>query len=731
MNRKISFKILGLTALFFFVMSVTIGVVIANLNQKAIIRTAQTTENGYTQSITANLEIIDALLKNQVKSSMGFLKALGKNTGVPNISETAELKDQTVPNLRLGESPQTGNFKIVDEILSATEATATLFVRKGNSFIRVSTNVKKDDGSRAVGTELDPNGKAIKNILKGESFYGVVDILGKPYLTGYEPMFDRNRNIVGVWYVGFPISSMNVIGEKVKTARVLENGYIALTDNHGRIVFKSEHVSGDAVLEHLKSEGTSSDWVIEKRDFAPWNYKIISAYPQEDIDSMVKASLIRTIIILACAASILLIIVFFLIKYFILNPVHNLDEATERIARGDFDVLIKTQSKDELGKLAETFNSMTANIRTSIEKAEQKENETREALKHSETLNKEILAQQEYLARSTKNILNEMEKFASGDLTINLAAEKDDDIGKLINGFNASVNNVKQMIIDVSEAVAATASAVAEISSGSSQMASGAQEQTKQIAEIAASIEEMSKTIFETAQNVNLASEVSKEAGAKALEGGGAMEKTAGGMNNIAVVVSQAAVNVQELGKSGEQIGEIIQVINDIADQTNLLALNAAIEAARAGEQGRGFAVVADEVRKLAERTTKATKEIAGTINKIQKNTTVTVESIEKGTEEVERGREFASKTGKYLKEIIQSSEKTAEVVTQVAAATEEQSAAAEQISKNVESVSNIAEESSVGAMQIAKAADDLNRLTVKLQSLVNKFKVDALLKTA
>ncbi|HEX3075132.1 MAG TPA: methyl-accepting chemotaxis protein, partial [Ignavibacteriales bacterium] len=196
-------------------------------------------------------------------------------------------------------------------------------------------------------------------------------------------------------------------------------------------------------------------------------------------------------------------------------------------------------------------------------------------------------------------------------------------------------------------------------------------------------------------------------------------------------VVSQAAINVQELGKSSEQIGEIIQVIDDIADQTNLLALNAAIEAARAGEQGRGFAVVADEVRKLAERTTLATKEIAGTINKIQKNTAITVESIVKGTEEVERGRELASRTGTYLKEIISSSERTAEVVTQVAAATEEQSAAAEQISKNVESVSNIAEESSAGAMQIAKAADDLNRLAVQLQNLVNRFRIDNLLKSA
>jgi methyl-accepting chemotaxis protein len=731
MKNKISFKFLSITALMFAGMALAIGIVIAELNAAAIRRTAEASVNDYVNNISSNMGVIDELLRKHVNSSMEFLRTLGRNAGVPNISGTTLLKGQAVPNLRLGGSSQVENYRLVDEILSATEATATLFVRKGDSFLRVSTNVKKDDGSRAIGTELDPAGKAYKNIIKGESFYGAVDILGKPYLTGYEPMFDKDKNIIGVWYVGFPVSAMHVIGERIESSVILENGYIALVDYKGRVIFRSKHISENLIAEHLKAEGTLSDWVIRSQDFSPWNYKIVSAYPHEDVNSQVRSSLIRTIIILTAAASLLLLIVFFLLRSFVLNSVHKLSEASEKIAKGDYSVLVKTKSKDEFGKLSDTFNLMIANIRSALEEAHQKGAEARVALEKSEKLNKEISAQQDYLSRNTKMILQGMEKFAEGDLTVELKPEKDDEIGRLINGFNASVNNVKKMIIDVSETVSATASAAGEISSGSSQMASGAQEQTKQIAEIAAAIEEMSKTIMETARNVNMAADVSKQAGGKAKEGGEAMNKTANGMNNIAEVVAQAAINVQELGKSGEQIGEIIQVIDDIADQTNLLALNAAIEAARAGEQGRGFAVVADEVRKLAERTTKATKEIAETIKTIQKNTIVTVESIEKGADETNRGRTLASKTGEYLKEIIDNSDKTAEVVLQVAAATEEQSAAAEQISKNVESVSNIAEESSAGAMQIAKAADDLNRLAVQLQNLVNRFKIDSLLKSA
>jgi methyl-accepting chemotaxis protein len=195
-------------------------------------------------------------------------------------------------------------------------------------------------------------------------------------------------------------------------------------------------------------------------------------------------------------------------------------------------------------------------------------------------------------------------------------------------------------------------------------------------------------------------------------------------MNKIAEVVKRSASTVQKLGQSSEQIGEIIQVIDDIADQTNLLALNAAIEAARAGEQGRGFAVVADEVRKLAERTTKATKEIAAMIKEIQRDTIGAVSSMEEGTSEVEKGKHLADKAGQSLEQIIEGAGKVADIVSQVAAASEQQSSASEQISKNIEAISSVTQQSAAGVQQIARAAEDLNRLTNNLESLVSKFKI-------
>jgi methyl-accepting chemotaxis protein len=181
---------------------------------------------------------------------------------------------------------------------------------------------------------------------------------------------------------------------------------------------------------------------------------------------------------------------------------------------------------------------------------------------------------------------------------------------------------------------------------------------------------------------------------------------------------------VQELGVSSDQIGEIIGVIDEIADQTNLLALNAAIEAARAGEQGRGFAVVADEVRKLAERTTKATKEIATMIKNIQVETRSAVEAMQAGTKQVEEGVESTTQAGTSLKEIIQVSEQVGEMITHIATAATQQSTATEQVNVNVENISKISQESAAGAQQSAKACHDLSGLALDLQNLVGQFKL-------
>ncbi len=317
-----------------------------------------------------------------------------------------------------------------------------------------------------------------------------------------------------------------------------------------------------------------------------------------------------------------------------------------------------------------------------------------------------------------------LEAMGKGDLTVRVTTEFKGDHRLINDSINRVAESLSRALGEVSEAVSATASSSGQISSSTEEMAAGAQEQASQTAEVAGAMELMTRTIMENSKSAMATADTARKAKESATQGGEVVKQTVAGMRRIADVVNTSAGTVKELGRSSDQIGEIISVIDDIADQTNLLALNAAIEAARAGDQGRGFAVVADEVRKLAERTVKATKEIAGMIKKIQIDTAGAVESMDRGTQEVESGIRLADKAGQSLEEIVGVSQKVTEMVQQIAEASEQQSSSAEQISKNIEAISAVTNQTGSGTQQIARAAEDLNRLTENLKDLVGHFKV-------
>jgi methyl-accepting chemotaxis protein len=234
----------------------------------------------------------------------------------------------------------------------------------------------------------------------------------------------------------------------------------------------------------------------------------------------------------------------------------------------------------------------------------------------------------------------------------------------------------------------------------------------------------MSATSSDIAQNCQLAAEGAQRASQSANNGAEVVERTVAVMGQIAAKVQATAKTVESLGERSDQIGAIIGTIEDIADQTNLLALNAAIEAARAGEHGRGFAVVADEVRALAERTTRATKEIGEMIKAIQKETKGAVTAMEQGVQQVESGTVEAAKSGDALRDILEQINAVTMQVNQIATAAEEQTATTSEISSNMMQITQVVQDTAGGAHQSATAAAQLSGNAVELQRLVSQFKL-------
>ncbi len=326
-----------------------------------------------------------------------------------------------------------------------------------------------------------------------------------------------------------------------------------------------------------------------------------------------------------------------------------------------------------------------------------------------------------------RQITERVQSIAEGDadLTRQIEMNRRDEFGTLGGFFNTFITRIHDVIAEVSGVTREVASAASEIAASSEQIASGMTDQSQQVTQVSSAVEQMSSSVIEVARKSADAAGSANESGRIATEGGAVVEETILGMNAINDAVLASAAAVQELGKRGDQIGEVITVINDIADQTNLLALNAAIEAARAGEHGRGFAVVADEVRKLADRTTTATEEIASSIKAIQQETTQAVEGMTAGTDQVRVGVEKAQRAGGSLKQIVASAQDVSTMIQAIAAAAEQQSAASEEVSRNMERISHVTRETTDATNQAATAASQLSERAETLQRLVGQFKTN------
>lgn len=295
---------------------------------------------------------------------------------------------------------------------------------------------------------------------------------------------------------------------------------------------------------------------------------------------------------------------------------------------------------------------------------------------------------------------------------------------QLPKAFDRMQNRLREMIQQISQAANQLVVSVQQISGASEQLSGAVQEQSTSASMMAATIEELTVSIHHVSENADEAHQIASRSGQQSKDGAQVIENTLSSMNGIARTVQHSSTQVSDLGQHSEHISSIISVIQGIADQTNLLALNAAIEAARAGEQGRGFAVVADEVRLLAQNTGKSTKEIAGMIEKIQAGVRETVESMRGGVQEVNTGVEMAGSAGQAIIEIRDSSSKVLHVVDQISFALREQTAASQDVARSVERSAQMAEQNNMSVQELLKTSGGLKSLATSLQQEVGRFRL-------
>ena len=384
----------------------------------------------------------------------------------------------------------------------------------------------------------------------------------------------------------------------------------------------------------------------------------------------------------------------------LLSGVRELAEFSERFAAGDSRAKADVKSDDELGYIAENLNRAVAKVSKA-------------------TSNQEAT---ETLQRSITDLLGVINQVARGDLTLR-GKVTNDALGNVVDSINYMLDNFTKVLERVRKAATDVNASANAILLSADEMTAGATQQDQEITNTSSAVEELTVSMKQVSNNAEASAEAARRALDAAEQGNRAVRDTLEGMQRIRASVQATAKKIKSLGDRSLEISEIINVINDITEQTNLLALNAAIEAARAGEAGRGFAVVADEVRKLAEHSRSATKDIAALIKAIQAETNEAVVVMEEGTKEVEVGAGLADQAGKALEAISSVVRQSAELVQEISLASKQQVRGTEGVANAMQIISNITRQTSQGARQTVGTVSHLVKLSDQLNEALAQFR--------
>ncbi|MGX5724105.1 methyl-accepting chemotaxis protein [Metapseudomonas otitidis] len=561
----------------------------------------------------------------------------------------------TPPALYLNGQVLNNDFTLVDEFRQLTAGVATVFVRDGADFVRITTSLNKQDGTRAIGTVLDHAHPAYQRLLAGQNYVGRALLFDRYYMTQYTPVRDDTGAVIAVLFVGFDYTdAQNAQFRNLERFRIGRTGSLALLDETGKWLVAPAGVRrpeaiGDALKSLQANPGKGLFWSDGTEYFfsiavpfadGPW--QVVASMPEEEISEVTwrVGSQLALGSLLAMVLAVAAVIGLLRLR---LKPLGDLVDQARALGAGNLGVRLDVSSRDEIGELAGSFNQM----------------------------------------------------------------------GEALSTMVAHIRSSAQQVSSRSQVLSGLASGAHE----------GMEQQSGEISSMAGAVEEFSATSLNIADNMRATERLASDNAQQTRIGQVAMDEASTALEQIANALNGTAEVINTLGQRSQEIGGIVGVITAIADQTNLLALNAAIEAARAGEQGRGFAVVADEVRSLAGRTREATTEISSMIGSIQQETASAISTMEHGKALMQEGLARNAKVADALARIAQQSAAAGEQVTAITTATQEQSSTATLLSSNLQSIALANSEQREVVANLAQTARELDRLAEELRQEVGRFR--------
>jgi twitching motility protein PilJ len=412
-------------------------------------------------------------------------------------------------------------------------------------------------------------------------------------------------------------------------------------------------------------------------------------------------NLLLYIMAVGIVALIILSVTTLVISAIAIAPIKDLMRVAEALGRGDLSKKAIVKTGDELGQLGNTLNQTIERL---------------QGLVQTETA-------RDKMQHQVMDLLSIVSTAAEGDLTVK-AEVTADAFGSVADAFNLMISGLTGLVSHASNVATQIRQSAGDMLQSAEQMRFGTEQQAAQIRNASDAVNAMSLTTQRMAENAKAATQTSVRATQAAIKGGTAVSETIKGMQRIRATVQSTGKKIKGLGERSLEIGAIIEVISEIATQTNLLALNAAIEAARAGEQGKGFAVVADEVRKLAERAARATKDITGLIKGVQVETSEAVTVMEEGTHEVEEGTKLADQAGAALREIEQIVKQTSTLMNDIMRAAADQVNSTGSVVHTMETISHLTQETTRGVQDTVLTINNVAELTKRLNDAIGRFKI-------